>query len=117
METRVFQSEQYALVRFYGRLTGFLEGDQSLRDLVTRLLPPNNRPFLIDLSEVEFANSHGIRTLVSLRAMAAKAGFIHIYIVGANTRVLQVLSAMKLIPGIFSAYPHISAALQPRQSQ
>jgi anti-anti-sigma factor len=91
------KNDQYGnkmqMVKCRGRLVSDTATD--LRDTVKPLLVGSGR-IVIDLADVDYLDSSGLGTLVSLKASAVKQGYSILQVVNMAPRILQLLRITKL---------------------
>lgn len=98
MEMRASEFGDATLVALSGRLD--TAGVSAVETRFTASIVPKGKPTVVDMSEVEFMASLGIRLLLSTaRALAGKGAKIALY--GASPQVLEVIemtSLQEIIP-------------------
>lgn len=67
-----------------------------LREAVKAFIQSGNAHIIIDLSDVDFLDSMGLGTLVSLKVSALSAGYCTLEFVHLSTRVKELLSLTHL---------------------
>jgi anti-sigma B factor antagonist len=94
VETKVENDVNVTTVRCHGRLTN-QTGDE-LRNTIKPLIP-NGGDILIDLTDVNFMDSMGLGTLVSLKVSAINEGYCRLMLVNLTPRIEQLLRLTNLI--------------------
>lgn len=105
IETR--QAEGVTILACQGRIV-FGEESGSLRDKVKQLLGTAGQ-ILLDLSGVNYVDSGGLATLVSLNSSALAAG-VEMKLIGLSTRLHDVLQTTRL-DRLFQTYDDEQQAL------
>ncbi len=80
-------------IKFHGRLTG--KDSQTVKDLVKPLLEGGGRTVL-DLANLEFMDSTGLGTLVSLKATALNRGLCRLELENLSPRIKDLFTLANL---------------------
>jgi anti-sigma B factor antagonist len=87
------QGNKVTTIKCHGRLVG--ENAGQVKELVKPLIPLGGR-IVIDLHDVNYLDSFGLGTLVSLKVSAIKQGLCIMELVNMTPRVLELLRMTSL---------------------
>jgi anti-anti-sigma factor len=93
------QHNKVTTVKCHGRLVA--ENADELKDVVKPLIPLGGR-IVIDLTDLNYLDSSGLGTLLSLRISAVKQGYCILEVVNMTPKVLELLRITNLA-SIFSS--------------
>jgi anti-sigma B factor antagonist len=97
------------IVQLEGRLDGSPENAR-LQEAVRDLLAAGRRRLVLDMSDVWWANSLGIGTLISAYATTRREGGV-LVLCGPTERVLKVLTISGVVPGVLEVHAELHAAI------
>ena len=98
-----------AIVELKGRLDGSPENTR-LQQTIRDLLGTGRRRLVLDMSEVYWANSLGIGSLISAYATTRREGGA-LVLCAPSERVRRVLTISGVVPGVLEVFEDLEAAI------
>jgi anti-sigma B factor antagonist len=98
MEFEIRESEGVTIADLSGRLVAGT-GDQTLRDLINKLLAEGHKKIVLNLTEVTRMDSSGLGELVASSQVAQRFGS-RVRFIKPSTEALRVLEITRILPAL-----------------